>query len=114
MSTRPQRLTQRLEKAWTGYADSVETLAKVWFGSIVKPFCVKRDFTFLTGNGDYWIGPRGKAPIESWEVPESDAELKELFTLLDAEVPGMATVSFGCLMPEFDGIDRIRAPQTNS
>lgn len=88
----------RLEKLWDRYQAQVCEYCKEQFEEYVKPYCVKHDYEFTTGNGTWFI--------QDW-TDWCDAEIEgvnpddihPLYKILTEEIPGMPDNDVGSLMP---------------
>lgn len=89
-----------MELAWRVYEDAVDMYAERRFYKIVLPFCKKRNWEFLAGNGVWRIGPPGARHTNPSDYSE-DTEYQAVVKVLSMEVPGMAANDLGSLMPDY-------------
>lgn len=107
MKVAASRASALLSDWWTQYGTRVDRLVETMFREHIEPFCRVRGWKFLAGNGGWHIGP----PTENehrwihesysytWQMPDDDEELQQIGELLSTEVPGMAAINIGSLMP---------------
>ncbi len=94
-----------MELAWRAYEDAVDMYAERKFHEVVLPFCKKRNWEFVAGNGVWWIGPVGGRHMQPLKYPE-DEEFQEVVAELTVEISGMFANDLGSLMPDyFVGVD---------
>lgn len=89
---------KKLDKAYKVYMNIVEKVAREEFKRTLLPFLKKRNWSFLSGMGTWWIG--GDKMIHPEDHPR-DTELQEIAKLLDIEIPGIPTMSLSDFMPDY-------------
>lgn len=83
-----------LEKLWERYQTQVYEYCKQQFEEYIKPYCIKHDCEFTTGNGTWWLGKdKGN------ELSEGVPERLLLYNILTEPIPGMLSNDVGSLMP---------------
>jgi hypothetical protein len=85
---------------WERFVGKMEEKARSVFHAIVKPFCRKRRWRFIAGNGTWSFFPpnhRAVACPGDWSC--DDVELESVCDLLRTEIPGMPANDIGSMMP---------------
>ncbi len=95
-----QIMAYYLEDSWKAYERSIFAIADQTFNEIIKPFCKKRKWEFLAGNGSWWIGPQDGDCVYPENCPD-DTEFLGIAAVLSAGVPGMSYNDLGSLMPDY-------------
>ena len=113
----PKILTT-IEDSWQQYSRYVEAVAEVLFHTYVVPFCKQSGYTFLSGNGTFFLfidrkdgtysldtNDEGEAvTLKGYgQVAKHEPSSTEtvLMHILNAEVPGMDANCLGSLMPNY-------------
>ena len=98
------KLELRLECAWGRYEQQVRAMAEEMHEKYVKPLCAKHGWSFVAGNGDWFLYDRDAVLIELYTLQESECEeQRALAALLGQAVPGMPCNDLGSLMPHYHG-----------
>ena len=89
-----------LEKEYSKYQDKIESLALKSFNEIIKPYLIKHNYYFLSGNGTCYIGfdNPNTGYANQVDIENLPAYIQDLLNL---EVPGFRAGSFGDFMPNF-------------
>ena len=93
-----------LDELWNEYQNKVFEYADKVFRDTILPFCKKRRYQFISGNGDWRFVINNKL-IQSVDIEldmSSDFELMEIRALLDSKIEGMPSDSLGSLMQNYD------------
>ncbi|KKN62431.1 hypothetical protein LCGC14_0512280 [marine sediment metagenome] len=90
------RATSRLDKLWKRYETQVYEYCKNQFDEYIKPYCIKHDLEFTTGNGTWWLGKE-----KGNELREGIPERLLLYNILTEPIPGMLSNDVGSLMPDY-------------
>ncbi len=89
----------RLKKEFGWYERNVDQVAKIMFVKHVKPFCRKRRWRFLTGNGAWAFFPPNERALGRYDVILDDKEWDKIRGLLNMRIPGILGLDLGSFMP---------------
>jgi len=82
-------IEEKMSEAEKRFWLSIDSIAQEVFYQKVYPFCQKRNWKFLSGNGTYFLGPYSDmSRVWHSEKFEDDQELLEIIEFLDHEIPG--------------------------
>lgn len=98
-------LASDIDQAWEVYLNTLEHIADVLWGKIVKPYLAKNKISFYQSNGDWWVRLKGKMyhpadfnplvikynserGVSTPNIFQDDEGLK-VYTILQAETPGI-------------------------
>lgn len=90
-----------LKKNFDWYEAQADQVARIVFVEHVKPFCRKRGWRFLAGNGAWSLHPLNESGLYAKEDLPDDEEWIALCELLNTEVPGFPGNDLGSIMPDF-------------
>jgi len=91
-----------LTEACKRYEDAVFDVANTIFSQHIEPFCRRRRWQFVAGNGTWFLGAKCSKASARWEIPDDDEELQRVCSMLETEIPGMPANDLGSLMPNCD------------
>jgi hypothetical protein len=92
-----------LEKEFNKYCQIVELYAEEKFNNIIKPFLIKNNYKFVSGNGTFYIyydDPDNPLGLSSADIDKLPGKI---YNVLEEEIPGMRGISLGAYMPNFMG-----------
>lgn len=90
----------KMMKDFEWYKKLVDQVARRIFVEHVKPFCRKRRWRFLTGNGAWaFFTPNERMFSDKEDLP-NDEEWATICDLLGTGIPGFSGSDLGSLMPE--------------
>lgn len=96
-----KKIEKQLERSFNEYYNTVEKLASDEFNRVIKPYCQKHGYSFLSGNGTWYMFYIDKnigrdIPIYPEDLP------KRIQNVLEMEIPGDTCNSLGSIMPNYE------------
>lgn len=88
-----------LDRQWDAYNEYVHVLAEKVFLEVVKPFLRRRDWTLVTGMGEWTM--RNTSGDIVMDHPIQDEEVRRVMELMEQGVPGLPANDLGSLMPDY-------------
>ena len=88
-----------MSKEFDTYEVKIHRIAEIAFNDTIKPYLVKHNYKFLSGNGTWYIYcfDKNKKEIEI-DVDKLPNRIKDLLNL---EIPGYRSNGFGDFMPNY-------------
>lgn len=93
------RSEKSLATAWQRYTDKVDEIVAKARKKHVVPFCKKRGWTFMAGNGS-WNFDDEKGNMVDTSDYSDDPEFQDILMLMEVEVEGYGANAFGSLMED--------------
>ena len=67
-----------LNNAWTFYDNEIDRIARRAFDEVVKPFCVRRKFSFSAGGGSWHMADAYDDKVCYADLKDGDSEAQEV------------------------------------
>ena len=82
------QLRKELDKEYSIYEHNIQKIADRIFKTIIVPFLKKRNWSFVSGMGTFWIGPKGKTSSYYADDNPNDKEYLKIDEILNMPIDG--------------------------